>query len=159
MDIGVEEDKLSQAIGKGGQNVRLAGELTGWVLNVMSENEAEEKSIKEALVTINLFSEHLDVDEEIAGLLVDEGFTSLDEVAYIPVEEFLKIEDFDEEIIKELRSRARNALLTLELAGKKDSEPADDLLEMKGMNTTLAELLASQGIALWKILPNNPLMN
>jgi N utilization substance protein A len=145
MDIGVEEDKLSQAIGKGGQNVRLASELTGWILNVMSENEAEEKSIKEAQVIINLFSEQLDVDEEIAELLVDEGFTSLDEVAYIPIEEFLKIEDFDEEIIKELRSRARNALLTLELAGK-GGKPADDLLEMEGMNTALAELLASQGI-------------
>ena len=145
MDIGVEEDKLSQAIGKGGQNVRLASELTGWILNVMSENEAEEKSIKEAQVIINFFSEQLDVDEEIAELLVDEGFTSLDEVAYIPIEEFLKIEDFDEEIIKELRSRARNALLTLELAGK-GGKPTDDLLEMEGMNNALAELLASQGI-------------
>lgn len=145
MDIGVEEEKLSQAIGKGGQNVRLASELTGWTLNVMSENEAEKKSIKEAQVIINFFSEQLDVDEEIAGLLVDEGFTSLDEVAYIPIEEFLKIEDFDEEIITELRSRARNALLTLELAGK-GGKPADDLLEMEGMNNALAELLASQGI-------------
>ncbi len=145
MDIGVEEDKLSQAIGKGGQNVRLASELTGWILNVMSESDAEAKGIKEAQIIINLFSEQLDVDEEIAGLLVEEGFSSLDEVAYIPVEEFLKIEEFDEEIIEELRSRARNALLSLELGGD-GCEPADDLLEMEGMNEALAELLSAQGI-------------
>ncbi|HFC92266.1 MAG TPA: transcription termination/antitermination protein NusA [Leucothrix mucor] len=145
MDIGVEEDKLSQAIGKGGQNVRLASELTGWILNVMSEADAEEKGLKEAQVIINLFTEHLDVDEEIATILVEEGFASLDEVAYIPVEEFLKIEDFDEEIIGELRSRARNALLSLELAGG-GCKPADDLLEMDGMNNALAELLSAQGI-------------
>jgi N utilization substance protein A len=145
MDIGVEEDKLSQAIGKGGQNVRLASELTGWTLNVMSENEAEEKSEKEAQTIISLFTKRLDVDEELATVLVDEGFTSLDEVAYIPIEEFLKIDDFDEEIIEELRSRARNALLSLELADD-SCEPADDLLEMDGMNNALAKLLSKQGI-------------
>ena len=147
MDIGVEDEKLSQAIGKGGQNVRLASELTGWTLNVMSENEAEEKSMKEAQVIIKLFTDQLDVDTELATILVEEGFTSLDEVAYIPVEEFLKIEDFDEEIIEELRSRARNALLSLEMADEDDGcEPAADLLEMEGMNNALAELLSEQGI-------------
>jgi len=147
MDIGVEDEKLSQAIGKGGQNVRLASELTGWTLNVMSENEAEEKSMKEAQVIIKLFTDQLDVDTELATILVEEGFTSLDEVAYIPVEEFLKIEDFDEEIIEELRSRARNALLSLEMADENDGcEPAADLLEMEGMNNALAELLSEQGI-------------
>jgi N utilization substance protein A len=147
MDIGVEDEKLSQAIGKGGQNVRLASELTGWTLNVMSENEAEEKSMKEAQVIIKLFTNQLDVDTELATILVEEGFTSLDEVAYIPVEEFLKIEDFDEEIIEELRSRARNALLSLEMASESDScKPAADLLEMEGMNNALAELLSGQGI-------------
>jgi len=145
MDIGVEDEKLSQAIGKGGQNVRLASELTGWTLNVMSENEAEEKSMKEAQIIVKLFTEQLDVDAELAMILVEEGFTSLDEVAYIPVEEFLKIEDFDEEIIEELRSRARNALLSLEMAGD-GCKPAADLLEMEGMNNELAELLSEQGI-------------
>jgi N utilization substance protein A len=145
MDIGVEEDKLSQAIGKGGQNVRLASELTGWTLNVMSEDDAEEKSIKEAQIIVNLFTEHLDVDEELAMILVEEGFASLDEVAYIPIEEFLKVEDFDEEIVEELRSRARNALLSLELTDG-SCQPADDLLEMDGMDDALAELLSAQGI-------------
>lgn len=145
MDIGVEDDKLSQAIGKGGQNVRLASELTGWTLNVMSEDEAEEKTAKEAQTIISLFTERLDVDEELATVLVDEGFTSLDEVAYIPIEEFLKVEDLDEEIIEELRSRARTALLSLELAGN-SCQPADDLLEMEGMNDVLAKLLSEQGI-------------
>ena len=145
MDIGVEEEKLSQAIGKAGQNVRLASELTGWVLNVMSESDAEAKSMKEAQMIIDLFSEQLDVDEEIAEILVEEGFTSLDEVAYIPIEEFLKIEDFDEEIIEELRSRARNALLSLEMA-EGGCKPSDDLLAMKGMTNALAELLSVRGI-------------
>ena len=145
MDIGVEEDKLSQAIGKGGQNVRLASELTGWTLNVMSETDAEEKSMKESQHTITLFSEQLDVDTEVASILVEEGFSSLDEVAYVPVEEFLKIDDFDEEIVEELRSRARNALLTLAISGE-GGKPAADLLEMQGMNNALANMLASRGI-------------
>ena len=145
MDIGVAEEKLPQAIGKGGQNVRLASELTGWTLNVMSESEAEEKSAKESQHSITLFSEQLDVDAEVASILVEEGFTSLDEVAYVPVEEFLKIEDFDEEIVEELRSRARTALLTLAISGG-GGKPAQDLLEMKGMNTALANMLASHTI-------------
>ncbi len=145
MDIGVDEEMLAQAIGKGGQNVRLASKLTGWTLNVMSEEEAESKSRSEQSIMVSLFAEKLDVDEEVASILVEEGFSSLDEVAYVPMEEFLKIEEFDEEIIEELRSRARNALLALAITGE-GGKPAQDLLEMKGMNNALAQLLASKGI-------------
>jgi len=145
MDIGVDETMLAQAIGKGGQNVRLASKLTGWTLNVMSEEEAENKSRSEQSILVSLFADKLDVDEEVATILVDEGFSSLDEVAYVPTEEFLKIEEFDEEIIEELRSRARNALLALAITGE-GGKPAQDLLEMDGMNNALAQLLASKGI-------------
>ncbi len=145
MDIGVDEEMLAQAIGKGGQNVRLASKLTGWTLNVMSEDEAESKSRSEQSILVSLFADKLDVDEEVATILVDEGFSSLDEVAYVPTEEFLKIEEFDEEIIEELRSRARNALLALAITGE-GGKPAQDLLEMDGMNNALAQLLASKGI-------------
>ena len=145
MDIGVDEEMLAQAIGKGGQNVRLASKLTGWTLNVMSEEEAESKSRSEQSILVSLFADKLDVDEEVATILVDEGFSSLDEVAYVPTEEFLKIEEFDEEIIEELRSRARNALLALAITGE-GGKPAQDLLEMDGMNNALAQLLASKGI-------------
>ncbi len=145
MDIGVDEEMLAQAIGKGGQNVRLASKLTGWTLNVMSEEEAESKSRSEQSIMVSLFAEKLDVDEEVASILVEEGFSSLDEVAYVPMEEFLKIEEFDEEIIEELRSRARNALLALAITGE-GGKPAQDLLDMKGMNNALAQLLASKGI-------------
>ncbi len=145
MDIGVDEEMLAQAIGKGGQNVRLASKLTGWTLNVMSEEEAENKSRGEQNIMVALFAEKLDVDQEVASILVEEGFSSLDEVAYVPTEEFLKIEEFDEEIIEELRSRARNALLALAITGE-GGKPAQDLLEMDGMNNALAQLLASKGI-------------
>ena len=145
MDIGVDEEMLAQAIGKGGQNVRLASQLTGWTLNVMSEEEADNKSRSEQNILVSLFAEKLDVDEEVASILVEEGFTSLDEVAYVPTEEFLKIDEFDEEIVEELRSRARNALLALAITGE-GGKPAQDLLEMKGMNNALAQLLASHGI-------------
>lgn len=145
MDIGVDEEMLAQAIGKGGQNVRLASKLTGWTLNVMSEEEAEEKSRDEQKTLVALFAEKLDVDDEVASILVEEGFSSLDEVAYVPTEEFLKIEEFDEEIVEELRSRARNALLALAITGE-GGKPAQDLLEMEGMNNALAQLLASRGI-------------
>lgn len=145
MDIGVDEEMLAQAIGKGGQNVRLASKLTGWTLNVMSEEEAENKSRGEQSIMVSLFAEKLDVDEEVASILVEEGFSSLDEVAYVPTEEFLKIEEFDEELIEELRSRARNALLALAITGE-GGKPAQDLLEMDGMNNALAQLLASKGI-------------
>ncbi len=145
MDIGVDEEMLAQAIGKGGQNVRLASKLTGWTLNVMSEEEAESKSRSEQSILVSLFAEKLDVDEEVASILVEEGFSSLDEVAYVPTEEFLNIEEFDEELAEELRSRARNALLALAITGE-GGKPTQDLLEMKGMNNALAQLLASKGI-------------
>jgi len=145
MEIGVAEDMLAQAIGKGGQNVRLASQLSGWTLNVMSEEEAENKTRSEQSILTTLFAEKLDVDEEVASILVEEGFTSLDEVAYVPAEEFIKIEEFDEELAEELRSRARNALLALAITGE-GGKPAQDLLEMKGMNNALAQLLSCNGI-------------
>ena len=145
MDIGVDKDKLSQAIGKGGQNVRLASELTGWTLNVMSVEEAEAKTEAEQQAIIELFINRLDVDEEVAVLLVEEGFSTLEEVAYVPREEFLEIEAFDEEIVNELRERARTALLT-EAIAKDTPIPADDLLTMKGMDKDLAYKLAEMGI-------------
>ncbi len=145
MDIGVDKDKLSQAIGKGGQNVRLASELTGWTLNVMSVEEAEAKTEAEQQAVLELFINRLDVDEEVAIILVEEGFSTLEEVAYVPREEFLEIEAFDEEIVNELRERARTALLT-EAIAKDTPIPADDLLTMKGMDTELAYKLAERGV-------------
>jgi len=145
MDIGVEPDKLSQAIGKGGQNVRLASELTGWTLNVMSEDDAEKKVQQETIAIIEMFAEQLDVDEEVATILHEEGFTTLDEVAYVPKEEMIEIAEFDEEIVEELRSRARNALLALAISGG-NGKPAKDLLEMDGMNDEMAHKLAKAGI-------------
>jgi len=145
MDIGVDKDKLSQAIGKGGQNVRLASELTGWTLNVMSVEEAEAKTEAEQQAILELFINRLDVDEEVAVILVEEGFSTLEEVAYVPREEFLEIEAFDEEIVNELRERARTALLT-EAIVKDTPIPADDLLTMKGMDKELAYKLAEMGV-------------
>lgn len=146
MDIAVEEENLAQAIGKAGQNVRLASELIGWRLNIMTEEEAEQKQQSETGKIINLFSDELDVDEEIASLLIDEGFVSLDEVAYVPMEEMLAIEGFDEDIVLELRQRAKDALLRRELADLGKPKPADDLLEMDGMDDELAHALAAAGI-------------
>lgn len=146
MDIAVEEDNLAQAIGKAGQNVRLASELIGWKLNIMTEAEAEQKQQTEADKIVNLFSAELDVDEEIASLLIEEGFVSLDEVAYVPMDEMLAIEGFDEDIVLELRQRAKDALLRRELADLGKPRPADDLLEMDGMDDELAAALAAAGI-------------
>jgi N utilization substance protein A len=149
MDVAVSEDNLAQAIGRGGQNVRLASELTGWTINVMSSEEAQEKQEAEAGQIIQLFVEHLDVDEEVAEVLVEEGFTTLEEVAYVPLEEMMSIEGFDEEISEELRARAKDALLTMAIASEEQlgaSEPADDLLNMEGMERHLAFVLASRGI-------------
>ena len=149
MDVAVSEDNLAQAIGRGGQNVRLASELTGWTINVMSSEEAQEKQEAEAGQIIQLFAEHLDVDEEVAEVLVEEGFTTLEEVAYVPLEEMMSIEGFDEEISEELRARAKDALLTMAIASEEQlgaSEPADDLLNMEGMERHLAFVLASRGI-------------
>lgn len=149
MDVAVDEENLAQSIGKGGQNVRLASELTGWKINVMSMSEAEEKQEQESSNFMETFMEQLDVDEDVAGVLVDEGFTSLEEVAYVPLEEMAQIEGFDEDIAEELRARAKNALLTLALASEEQiagAEPAEDLLTMDGMNDELARKLAANGI-------------
>lgn len=149
MDIAVPEEQLSQAIGRGGQNVRLASELTGWTLNVMSETEAEAKQQGETEKHCQLFVEQLEVDESIAAILVQEGFTSVEEIAYVPQQELAAIEDFDEEIVQELRERAQGVLLTKAIAneGKLDQhEPAQDLLEMEGMDRHLAYVLANHGI-------------
>lgn len=149
MDVAVAEDNLAMAIGRGGQNVRLACELTGWDVNVMSVEEWQSKQEEEAGSYLEVFMEALDVDEDVAEVLVDEGFTSLEEVAYVPLEEMLAIDGFDEDIAEELRSRAKDALLTQALASEEkldSAEPAEDLLTMEGMEKHLAFLLASRGI-------------
>lgn len=148
MDIAVGEDNLAQAIGRGGQNVKLASELTGWVLNIMTEDEASDKHEQEAGSVIERFMEQLDVDEDVAIVLVEEGFSTLEEVAYVPVNEMIAIEGFDEGIVEELRNRAKSAITTRELATEEelDVEPAQDLLEMEGMDTRLAFQMAKVGI-------------
>lgn len=149
MDIAVAEDQLSQAIGRGGQNVRLASQLTGWTLNVMDEAHAEEKSESEANELKRLFTEQLDVDEEISVILVQEGFSSIEEIVYVPSSELLAIEEFDEAMVEELRGRARDVLLTQAIMKEEkigDAEPAADLLEMEGMDKDLAYELASRGV-------------
>ncbi len=149
MDIAVEEDKLSQAIGRGGQNIRLASELTGWELNVMTAADAEEKSESEMRELIALFSKQLDVDEEVSLILVQEGFSTIEEVAYVPASELVEIEEFDEGIVDELRSRARDVLLTQAIVQEEkidEVEPAEDLLSLEGMDKGLAFLLASKGV-------------
>ena len=149
MDIAVEEDKLSQAIGRGGQNIRLASELSGWELNVMTAADAEEKSESEMRELIELFSRQLDVDEEIGLILVQEGFSTIEEIAYVPASELVAIEEFDEDIVDELRSRARDVLLTQAIVQEEkidEVDPAEDLLSLEGMDKGLAYLLASNGV-------------
>ncbi|MGE4358638.1 MAG: helix-hairpin-helix domain-containing protein, partial [Lysobacteraceae bacterium] len=149
MDIAVAEDKLAQAIGRGGQNVRLASKLTGWQLNVMTQDQVTAKSEAEQNIARQAFIDRLEVDEEIAGILVAEGFSSVEEVAYVPAAELLAIEGFDEDIVEELRARARDALLNEALAveeGLDESQPAEDLLELAGMNEALAYEFARRGI-------------
>ena len=149
MSIGVAEDKLAQAIGRGGQNVRLASELTAWTLNVMTTADLESKKDEENRGVLEMFMAELDVDAEVAGVLVDEGFTTLDEVAYVPAEELLHIEEFDEAIVEELRSRAQDVLLTKAIAKAErdgDVAPAEDLLAVEGMTEELAYTLAGAGI-------------
>lgn len=149
MDVAVEEEKLSQAIGRGGQNIRLASQLSGWKLNVMTDKEAEEKQQGEAQKVVDLFVQQLDVDEELAGVLVQEGFSTLEEIAYVPAAELLEIEEFDDEIVNELRNRARDALLTRAIAKEEqaeENEPGEDLLQMDGMTRELAFELAAKGI-------------
>jgi N utilization substance protein A len=150
MDIAVADDQLSQAIGRGGQNVRLASQLTGWELNVMSASDADQKAESEIGELIQTFMSDLDVDEDVALILAQEGFSSLEEVAYVPEQEMLDIDEFDEEIVTELRSRARDVLLTRAIASEEkleNAEPSQDLLDMEGMNANLAKTLASKGIA------------
>ncbi len=149
MDIAVATENLSQAIGRGGQNVRLASQLTGWELNVMDEAEAAEKGEAEAREIGERFMNDLGVDEEVAMILIQEGFTSIDEVAYVPRQEMLQIEEFDEEIVDELRNRAKDVLLTRAIAEEEQlgsAQPADDLLAMEGMDETTARRLAAAGI-------------
>ena len=147
MDVAVTEEKLSQAIGRGGQNIRLASELTGWNLNIMTTEAAEKKSESEARAVVELFMKDLDVDEEVAAILVQEGFSTVEEVAYVPTSELASIEDFDEEMIKELRNRARDVLLTRAIATEEVSEASDDLFLVEGMTQELADELVSRGIA------------
>lgn len=146
MDIAVPTDKLSQAIGRGGQNIKLASQLTGWTLNVMDEAEAENKSEEETKKLAKVFMEQLDVDEEVAVILVQEGLSTVDEVAYVPTAELLQIEEFDEDIVEELRGRARDALLTMAIATEETIEPKDDLVNMELMTDELASTLAANGI-------------
>ncbi|ALP53036.1 transcription elongation factor NusA [Candidatus Tenderia electrophaga] len=148
MDIAVSEENLSQAIGRGGQNIRLASQLSGWELNVMTESDAEQKSEQESAAVLQLLMEQLDVDEEVASILVQEGFSSIEEVAYVPVQEMLEIEEFDEDIVEELRNRARDVLLTRAIAGEEhgSAAPQQDLLELAGMDESLAQALAARGI-------------
>jgi len=147
MDVAVAEVSLAMAIGRNGQNVRLASELTGWKINVMTVDEAEGKQQEESSNLIETFQEKLDVDEDVAMVLVEEGFTSIEEVAYVPLEEMAGIEGFDEDIAEELRARAKDALLTMALASEEEiSEPAEDLLSMDGMDDGLARVLAARGI-------------
>ncbi len=149
MNIAVDEDKLAMAIGRGGQNIRLASELTGWELNVMTEKEAEEKSEEESSKYLQVFVDQLDVDIELAGILVSEGFTTIEEVAYVPEQELLDIEEFDEEIVNELRNRARDFLLTQAIMTEEileEHKPAEDLLNMEGMDQETANRMAAIGI-------------
>ena len=143
MDVAVTEENLAQAIGRGGQNVRLASDLSGWSLNIMTEQEAAQKQDEEAKSFIDDFIKYLSVDEDVASALVEEGFTTLEEVAYVPIEELSSIEGFDEEIVSELRDRAKDSLLTKAIADEEASNlagPDEDLLQMEGMTVELAKL-------------------
>jgi N utilization substance protein A len=149
MDIAVKEEQLSQAIGRNGQNVKLASELTGWKLNVMTEEQAKTKSAKEVEGVLEFFKNKLGVDDDVAQILSEEGFTSLEEIAYVPLQEMLEIDGFDQEIVEALRERAKAALLTKAIAEEQELEkaqPADDLLTMEGMDRHLAYVLANHGI-------------
>ena len=149
MDVAVSEENLSQAIGRGGQNVKLASELTQWELNVMSVEQADQKTEAEAQGLQQMFMEELDVDEEIAVILVQEGFSSVEEIAYVPENEMQDIEEFDEDLVKELRDRARDIMLTRAIVNEEklvDVKPAADLLDMEGMDEALAYELAVRGV-------------
>ena len=147
MDLVVNEDQLAQAIGRSGQNIRLATELTGWELNILSEEESDQKTKDEYTNVSQLFIEKLDVDADIADILVHEGFSTLEEIAYVPIDELLQIEAFDEDTVNELRSRASAVILKEAISNEeKIKSPADDLLNMEGMDSDTAKLLASKSI-------------
>jgi len=149
MDVAVDEENLAQAIGRSGQNVRLASGLTGWKINVMSTDDFANKQQQETGQFVENFMKAIDVEEDLAQLLVEEGFTTLDEVAYVPMEEMLSIDGFDEDMVTELRARAKDAILTQALASEErleNAEPAEDLLTMDGMDRHLAFVLASRGV-------------
>ena len=147
MDVVVDEENLAIAIGRGGQNVRLASDLTGWKINIMDANESAQKQASETNASRKLFMEKLDVDEEIADILISEGFTSLEEVAYVPISELLEIESFDEDTINELRSRAKDALLTMEIAREENVESvSQDLRDLAGLDPALIPKLAEAGV-------------
>lgn len=148
MDVVVHEEQLAQAIGRNGQNVRLASELTGWTLNILTEEEAAKKHEEEYTSTRQLFIDKLDVDEEVADILVQEGFSTLEEIAYVPIAEMSEIEAFDEDTVNELRKRARAALLTEAIAKEEKAEEAsEDLLNMEGMDEATAHQLAAKGVS------------
>jgi N utilization substance protein A len=150
MDVAVTEEKLAQAIGRGGQNVRLASYLTGWQLNVMTQSEADAKNQGEATRIVETFISALDVEQDVAEVLVNEGFSSLEEIAYVPLAEFLEIEGFDEEMAEELRQRARNALLTRAIASEEseEAEPILALADLASMTAEIATRLQAGGITL-----------
>ena len=147
MDVVVDEENLAIAIGRSGQNVRLASELTGWQINLMTEEESAKKQGEETGRIKELFMERLDVDEDVANILIQEGFSTIEEVAYVPITEMLEIESFDEDTVNELRNRARNALLVVAIANEEKVEGTDpEMLKLEGMNTQLAAKLVESGI-------------
>jgi N utilization substance protein A len=147
MDVVVDEENLAIAIGRGGQNVRLASELTGWRINIMTAEESVAKQAQESDGIRKLFVDRLDVDEEVADILIAEGFTSLEEVAYVPIQEMLEIESFDEETVQELRTRAKNVLLTMEIAKEERvEEVTQDLRDVEGVTPELVAKLSEGGV-------------
>jgi N utilization substance protein A len=146
MDVVVDEENLPKAIGSKGQNVRLASELTGWQINIMTPEESQNRQEQERAQLRSTFMSRLDVDEEVADILIDEGFTGLEEIAYVPMQELLEIESFDEDTIQALRTRARNALLTEAIAQEERVETAQDLVTLEGMSPELLSKLAAGGI-------------
>jgi N utilization substance protein A len=147
MDVVVDEENLAIAIGRGGQNVRLAAELTGWKINIMDAAESAQKQADETHSIRELFMAKLDVDQEVADILIEEGFTSLEEVAYVPLQEMLEIESFDEDTVNELRTRAKDALLTMEIAREESvEEVSQDLRDLEGLNAEFLPQLAESGV-------------
>ncbi len=146
MDVVVTEENLSRAIGRGGQNVRLASELTGWELNLMTDKDAQDKQDSEQRALIDKFKTQLGIDENTAVILAQEGFNTLEEIAYVPKQELMDIEEFDEELVDELRNRAQDNLLTSAIASQEEKEPAEDLLAMEGIDLETAKILALGGV-------------